>query len=259
MTEFLYEQARIFYEESGRGDPVLLLPGFAMSSNDFGELIPALVGDGYRVIAADLPGSGRSGPQPRTYTASYYEDDARAYTALLTHLKVNSAHLIGFSDGGEVALLMAALTPKLARSVLVWGAAGAIHDPNGETRAMFANLIDNPGDDLKGFSDYLIEVYGKDTARATTQSFADAMNAIINNGGDISASKVERITCPVLLIAGEHDSFAPAALLAKLARQIPHAETLIVENAGHDVLSERPDWMIATILRHLKYRAGRSE
>ncbi len=83
----------------------------------------ALVAAGYRVIAADLPGSGRSEPQPRTYTATFYEDDARSFAALLQQLATGPAHLMGFSDGGEISLLMAALTPGVARSVVTWGAA----------------------------------------------------------------------------------------------------------------------------------------
>jgi valacyclovir hydrolase len=72
----------------------------------------------YKVIAAGLPGSGRSEPLPRAYTATYYEDDARSFTALLEHLETGPAYLVGFSDGGEVALLMAALTSDARHSAL---------------------------------------------------------------------------------------------------------------------------------------------
>ena len=101
------------YEEQGSGTPVLVLPGFSQSIEEFSYLREALVAAGYRVIAADLPGSGRSEPQPRTYTATYYEDDARAFAALLQHLATEPAHLMGFSDGGEVSLLMATLMPEV--------------------------------------------------------------------------------------------------------------------------------------------------
>jgi valacyclovir hydrolase len=66
---------------------------------------------GFRVIAVDLPGSGRSEPQPRSYTAGYYYDDARALLGLLDALGISLAHLAGFSDGGEAAVLMAGLRP----------------------------------------------------------------------------------------------------------------------------------------------------
>src|SRR5258707_8062697 len=112
MSWFQHGTSRIYYEESGNGDPVLLLPGFAASIEWHSELREVLRAAGYRVIAADLPGSGRSEPQPRVYAASSYEDDARSFAALLQHLAVGSVHVIGFSDGGQVSLLMAALTPN---------------------------------------------------------------------------------------------------------------------------------------------------
>ena len=101
MAWFEHGTSRIYYEEQGTGDPVLVLPGFAGSIEEFAALREALVTAGYRVIAADLPGSGRSEPQPRAYTATYYEDDARSFAALLQHLATGPAHLIGFSDGGD--------------------------------------------------------------------------------------------------------------------------------------------------------------
>ena len=101
---------QIYYEESGSGDTVLLMPGWAGNIAEFGELRAELA-SGFRVVAVDLPGSGRSQPQPRHYSPGYYTDDARALFVLLDALGVGAAHLAGFSDGGEEALLMAALEP----------------------------------------------------------------------------------------------------------------------------------------------------
>ncbi len=72
MSWFEDGTSRINYEETGNGEAVLLLPGFAGSIEEFVALKGTLIAGGYRVFAADLPGSGRSGPQPRTYTAAYY-------------------------------------------------------------------------------------------------------------------------------------------------------------------------------------------
>jgi len=62
MAWFEHGISRIYYEEQGSGTPVLVLPGFAGSIEEFSGLRDALVAAGYRVIAADLPGSGRSEP-----------------------------------------------------------------------------------------------------------------------------------------------------------------------------------------------------
>ncbi len=248
MAWFEHGTSRIYYEEQGSGDPVLVLPGFAGSIEEFARLREALVAAGYRVIAADLPGSGRSEPQPRAYTATYYEDDARSFAALLQHLATGPAHLIGFSDGGVIALLMAALTPGVARSVVTWGAAGTISDPEGHLREAMYNVVDHPIPPLQQFRDYLIATYGEANARAMTQSMVTAHSDIIEAGGDVSLSKAANITCPVLLIAGEHDFFAPPALASELADRIRTAEVLVAEGAEHNVYTDRPEWLTQTIL-----------
>ncbi len=249
MFWFEHDTSRIYYEAQGSGAPVLVLPGFAGSIEEFSRLREALVAAGYRVIAADLPGSGRSEPQPRAYTATYFEDDARSFTALLQYLAVGPAHLMGFSDGGEISLLMAALTPGVARSVVTWGAAGVLNDPSGQLREAMYNVVDHPIPPLQQFRDYLIATYGEANARAMTQSEVAALSAIIEeSGGDVSLSKAGNITCPVLLIAGEHDIFAPPALTSKLAARIRTAEVLVAEGAEHGVHHGRPEWLAQTIL-----------
>lgn len=248
MAWFEHGTSRIHYEESGIGDPILLLPGWAGSINELIPLRETLVSAGYRVIAADLPGSGRSEPQPRPYTATYYEDDARSFAAFLEHLGTGPTHLLGFSDGGEVELLMAALTPHLARSLATWGSSGTIPQSQLPMIGAMHDLIDNPISPLQGFREYLVATYGEANARTSVQNFADAIRAIMESGGDISLSKVGKITCPVLLIAGEHDFLVSPQLLSQLSALIPGSESVVVEGAGHSVHEDRPEWLAQTLL-----------
>ncbi len=245
--------SRIYFEESGSGDPILLMPGFSMSITGLLTLRQALVDGGYRVFAADLPGSGRSLPQPRQYTASYFEDDARSFNAFLQELAIAPAHIMGFSDGGEVALNMAELNPNIARSVVTWGAAGVLNDPSGKLREIMFNIVDNPIPPLKQFRDSLVAQYGEANARAMTQSHVRAIGSIIeSSGGNLSFSKAGTITCPVLLIAGEQDMFVSKALLSQLAGRIHDAKVIVAESAGHDVHNDSPEWFAQTILDWLK-------
>src|SRR5215469_3285410 len=129
---------QLYYEDTGRGDTVLLMPGWGGSIVEFSELRAELAG-GVRVIAVDLPGSGRSQPQPRRYRPSYYLDDAQVLLGLLDELGVDAAHLAGFSDGGEEALLMAAYLAQ------AYGADGARIMTGSWAEAM-RELIDAGGD-----------------------------------------------------------------------------------------------------------------
>lgn len=58
---------------------------------------------------------------------------------------------------------------------------------------------------------------------------------MIDNGGDISRNKADQIRCPVLLITGEHDVFAPKALIDAYASRVSVAETVEVAGGGHDL------------------------
>jgi valacyclovir hydrolase len=250
MSWFEHAESRIYYETSGQGEPALLLPGWAGSIGEF-EAIRQALAPHYQVIAADLPGSGRSQPQPRNYTASYFRDDAEAFLAMLDDLHTYPAHLIGFSDGGEVALLMATLCPDAVRSVVVWGAAGQLVAPPGMLEA-FSQLIDNPIPPLRDFSEYLKVTYGEDNARVMTRSESEALRAIIEAGGDLSRSRAANINCPVLVLSGEHDPFCPPPLASATASEIPHGEFIRVPDVGHDIHMARPTWLADEIVGWLQ-------
>ncbi len=240
---------RLYYEDTGSGDTVVLIPGWAGSITDLNDLRQAL-STGFRVIAIDLPGSGRSQPQPRRYSAGYYRDDARALLGLLEDLQVAQTHLVGFSDGGEEALLMAALKPRHALSVVTWGAAGTVvASPESLTR--LARAVDEPSPDLVTLAAFLVDAYGADNARIMTESWAEAMGQLVAGGGDISRSRASRIRCPTLLVTGTHDSVCPPTLVRELAEAIPRGTFLEAVGAGHDVHRSDPGWLTATVLEWL--------
>jgi valacyclovir hydrolase len=237
--------SRIYYEESGTGDPVLLLPGWGGTIDEFGALRAALAAK-FRIIAADVPGSGKSGPQPRTYTPAYYQDDARVLLGMLDAMDASPAHLVGFSDGGEYALLMAALKPNAVRSIVTWGSAGSL-GTNVQMADAMATLVDDPIPPMTDFSAYMKSTYGEANARVMTQTAATSFRTIMEAGGDISRSRAASISCPALLITGEHDFLATPALVSDMAGAIRGGEFLEAKGASHPVHHEQPEWLVETI------------
>lgn len=236
--------AQLYYEDSGRGDTVLLMPGWGGSIAEFGALRAELDG-GFRVVAADLPGSGRSQPQPRHYPPSYYLDDAGVLLGLLDALGVTAAHLVGFSDGGEEALLMAALAPGRALSVVTCGAAGQIVASPQQLDEV-AHVMDRPDGPLKALAAYLAEAHGPQGARIMTESWSRAMRQIIDAGGDVSRSRASLITCPALLITGSGDPFCPPGLVRDMAGAIPRGRYLEADG-GHDLYYSHRGWLVSAI------------
>ena len=166
---------------------------------------------------------------------------------MLNEIGASPGHLVGFSDGGEYALLMAAMKPTVARSVVTWGAAGTLGDKVEFTDAM-SSLIDNPIPPMKEFSAYMKAAYGEANARVMTQTAGSSFRAIMEAGGDISRSRAASISCPALLITGEHDFLATPALVAEMARATPNGEFLEATGASHPVHHEQSAWLVETVV-----------
>ena len=250
MTWFERGGSRIYFEQEGLGDAVLFLPGWSETISEFASLRRALA-TRYTVVAADLPGSGKSEPQPREYPVSYYRDDAQSFAALLEELGLAPAHVTGFSDGGEVALVMAVDSPSVVRSVSAWGAAGSLA-ASPEMLDAFSVLIDEPPEPMREFAEYLKHAYGEANARAMTKSVVAAWRAIVEAGSDISRSAAGSIACPTLLITGELDGFAPPGVVSELADAIPIGEFIEVKGAGHSLHEDHGEWLADIILKRLR-------
>jgi valacyclovir hydrolase len=241
---------RLYYEDTGRGDAVVLMPGWAGNIIELSQLRAAL-SPGFRVIAVDLPGSGRSEPRPRSYEAGYYRDDARRLLGLLDALGISAAHLVGFSDGGEEAVLMAALRPGLALSLFTWGAAGKVEITPDELTSI-ESVVDQPADGLAPLAAYLATAYGPDSARIMTRSWAQAMRDLVSAGGDISRSSAHLITCPALIVAGTYDQHCPPDLSRELAALMPKGQFLEAAGAGHEVHISHAAWLAGQLTRWLE-------
>jgi valacyclovir hydrolase len=240
---------RLYYEDNGRGDTVVLMPGWAGNITELSQLRAAL-SPGFRVLAVDLPGSGRSEPQPRSYDAGYYQEDAWTLLGLLDALGIPTAHLVGFSDGGEEAVLMAGLRPGLALSLFTWGATGKIEATPDELTSI-ENVVDHPTDGLAPLAAYLATAYGPDIARIMTRSWAQAMRDIVAAGGDISRSSAHLITCPALIVAGAYDPYCPPNLTRELAALIPKGQFLEAPGAPHEVHLSHAAWLAGQLTRWL--------
>jgi len=129
------------------------------------------------------------------------------------------------------------------------GAAGRLVAPQGMPEA-FYQLVDDPNPPLRDLAEHLKVTYGEDNARAMTHSEANAPGSH-RSRRDLSRSQASGITCPALLLTGEHDPFCPPALVSELAEVIPHAEFVRVDEVGHDLHTARPQWLAETVTRWL--------
>jgi valacyclovir hydrolase len=238
----------IVYDDVGADPVVVLLHGFAGTAHThFGPLIEALASS-YRVIAPDLRGYGRSAHLERVADAEMFQRDAADLLDLLDRLDIPAAHVIGFSDGGETAIILASQLGARALSLTVWGVSGHIPPP------AVVDLYAEPEARMPNWPhlrEQLERLHGAGTASGMMRSWAGAMRAIASQGGDINLPEAASLTCPALVIAGDHDPFNPLEATRALVARMPTARLVVLPGAGHDLLEERGPQLLALVQRML--------
>lgn len=230
---------RLAYLDEGNGPLLLLLHGFTGTGRThFAQLIAELRND-YRVIAPDLRGYGASSPPPRDFPPDFYQRDADDAAALLDALGVGPAAILGFSDGAESALLLAAGRPDLVRGVVSWGVSGVI------APAMLAAVeqwlpVAAWGPERAAWRAAIIAAHGAVQFAPLIEGWVAAARQVAAAGGNICLEQAAQIQCPVLLINGEHEIGNPRDDVQRLAARIPVCRLAIVPASGHAVHEEQP-------------------
>ncbi len=237
--------ATIDYGDSGEnGKPVVVLIHGWLGAwdHEFGPEIEWLRPH-YRVLAPTRRGYGRSGPKPRTYTRDFYRRDAEDMVAWLEALGVKQAHIVGYSDGGEVAILMPILRPDLVKSLAAWGAVGSFTPDQRERvqRNWPPTWVDEKTRALNG-PQYIDQM---------VLGWVNAMKQIIDSGGNVSLAEADQIACPFLLMLGREDTLNPEYLGRKLVERTANGR-LVMFDCGHPVHRQQTDAFRRLLWDHLQ-------
>ncbi|MFC4943974.1 alpha/beta fold hydrolase [Pseudonocardia sp. GCM10023141] len=247
----------IGYRELGSGPPVLLLHGWPTSSLLWREVMPPIAAD-HHVIAMDLPGFGASGkPIDARYDFAYFE---RAVDGLLGVLGIDRVAIAGHDIGGPIAahwalgrpariaalaLLNTLLHPEFSpavvefvRSLLGRATRDHVTGPAGLAEIMRLGLAD--GNELA--ADVLAAVQAPFATAADRLALARAGVGLGMPGFAEIAAGLPSITVPVRAIYGEQDRVLPdvADTMARLQRDVPHAEVTPLPGCGHFLQEEEP-------------------
>lgn len=234
------------YWDLGEGEPLLMLHGFTGTARThMGGLMEAL-GPTYRILAPDLRGYGRSRPPNRTFPVDFYQRDAADAARLLEAVGCGPAHVLGFSDGAESALLLAANRPDLVRSVVAWGVSGVISDAMVESVAGWLP-VSAWGEERAEWRAEIRTQHGPEQFPTLIEGWVQGARAIHAAGGNICLSEAAAIPCPVLLINGVGEVGNTPADVAALAARIPDCRLEIVAGAGHGVHEEQPARFLALV------------
>jgi len=233
----------LFVQQSGAGSALLLIHGLMVSGAMYQGVLPTLAID-YHVIVPDLRGHGRSGALPGPYSV---EQLSRDLAQLLDDLQVDSAHVLGYSQGGAVAQQFARDYPTRVRGLIL--------------ACTYAYNMLSRRERVEGMlSPWLVRILGMrrlarllfsgvgggqrmppETARwlegilaandkARMVAAVEAMKAFD------SRPWLREITCPTLVIAGAADTAVPRAHADMLVQGIPNAQLRVIDGAGHTLI-----------------------
>ena len=234
-------------EIAGEGEPVLLIHGLGSCGPDWGPQMPALL-QGYRVIAPDLRGHGRSSKPRKGYSMELF---ARDMVALLDALQTGPAHIIGISLGGMVAFQMAVEAPQLVKSMTIVNSGPEVPAETFKQRIplyirlvlihtlglrkmakMIAKrLFPEPGQE--SLQTQFIERLSSNEKRC----YIATLRAIFAGWG--VAYRLGDIRCPVLFIAADQD-YVPVALKQGYVDRLPNARMVVIPNSRHALPMEKP-------------------
>lgn len=232
--------ARLYYEQLGAADapPLILLHGGLGQIESFNAITPHLAKH-WRLIGIDSRGHGMSTRGSATLTYQRMQHDVQQ---LIDHLELERVNLIGHSDGGIVALRLAASQAVRVDKLVTIGAHWALKEDD-PTRALYAGITAAKWRNL--FAD---EVAHYETINPQPD-FARLLEAVRELWLDDSengypAAGVRHITAPLLAVRGDQDRLVSRANAMELVEQVPGAQLLNLALADHSPHESHPQWLL---------------
>ncbi|WP_412057929.1 alpha/beta fold hydrolase [Bartonella sp. DGB2] len=230
-TVYYFESggARLAYRQEGRGVPILLIHGFASSSyiNWYATgWFRILTEAGYRVIALDNRGHGLSDKSydPHVYRPESMANDA---CALLDHLGLEKACIMGYSMGARIAAFMALLFPARVHSVIFGGLGIGMITGAGDWQSVQQALLAQDPTTITDPRGLMFRKFADQT-----KSDKRALSAcIMTSKKQLTAQEVYRITQPALVAVGTKDEIAGDA--ESLVALLPHGVCLSIPGRDH--------------------------
>ena len=229
----------LYYEIHGEGTPLILLHGGLGHSGHWKNQLDAL-SDHYKVVTVDSRGHGRSTMTDQQMSYSLMTSDV---IALMDFLEIPKANILGWSDGGNIALHLAIHHPERLIKVI---ASGANFNPSG--------VRPDVGENEK-FVSYIgktMEEYQELSPDPTNwEGFFGNIGQMWATEPNLTADQLGSISIPVLLLDGESDEAIFTEHTREMAGLIPTSELLFVSGTGHFGFWEKPAEMNRAILEFL--------
>jgi pimeloyl-ACP methyl ester carboxylesterase len=260
MPHATHAGARIYWEEHGSGDPLLLIMGLGATLEWWERLMP-VVSARYRAIVFDNRGVGRSDVPAGPYTIPEMAADA---AAVLDAAGVASAHVFGASMGGMIAQELALNHPARVRSLILGctacGGKQAVPASREVAAALGARATMTREEAMWVMAPYIFD--SATPRERVAEDIATRLRATVTNDGYFAQlqairswngtyDRLGRITMPALVIHGETDQLVPPENGRLIAKAIPGATLVMLPHASHIFFTDRFDASCEAILAFL--------
>jgi pimeloyl-ACP methyl ester carboxylesterase len=229
MPKFTHDDVEIAFLDEGEGEPIVLVHGFASNKQVnwvFPGWVTTLTRAGRRVIALDNRGHGESTKlyEPAGYRSAVMAEDVRA---LIDHLSLGRADVMGYSMGARITAFLALAHPERVRAAILGGLGYHLVDGVGLPEAIAQALQAPVRADVTDATALMFRTFAEQT-----KSDQRALAACIRGSREtLSRDEVGRIAVPVLVAVGSNDRIAGSA--EELAVLIPGAEALVIPGRDH--------------------------
>ena len=225
------------YEWDNDGEAVVLLHGGLSKTSSWDYILVPALEDDFHVYAYDRAGHGFTGDKQGSLHFDFQYEEAIAY---LEDVVKEPAHLIGYSDGGIIALMVAIARPDLVKSIVAIGANYHYDAPLSEfTEA-----------DVSEEEQAEYNLISPDAPHTLLEKKI-RMNEIWKTEPDIALSEIATIQCPVLVLAGDDDVIKHDHTIS-MYEALPLGQLAIVPGTSHGVVKEKPVLTMAIIMQFLE-------
>jgi pimeloyl-ACP methyl ester carboxylesterase len=230
---------QMYYAVYGAGEPLILLHGGLGHSDVWGYQIPALA-QHFKVIAADSRGHGRSTRSAQPYSYALMASDV---VALMDHLKIEKASILGWSDGGIIGIDIAINHPERLNKLFAFGANTNVAGlrPDIDKSPVFNKYIEVAGEDYKRLSKTPTEY----------DAFVKQISEMWATQPDYKPEQLAKISVPVAIADGEHDEAIRQEHDVEMANAIPGAKLVILPGVSHFAFLQKPDEFNKAVLDFL--------
>lgn len=240
---FTSDDVQLHYKVQGKGsDYLILLHGSLEAMQNWDRQINDLA-KRYRVVTLDNRGHGKSGFTDRKLDYMLLSEDV---LNLMSHLKIDSAHIVGFGDGGIIGLRLASNHPEKVRKLVAIGANYKV-----DTSVVYHEVLEK----VKDWDENKIYQFMRNNFRGyrnfgMIKQFTERMKTMLLTEPNMTLADLNKIKCPTLFITGDHD-IIKLSHTNEMYENVQQGYLSVISGTKHYPQKEKPELVNAIILEFL--------